>query len=251
MALLSKYNLLDIKYVISKSSYNIYKCIWENTLLIIWWVLVSIVCSTVSFQRICCEISYLNRYSSWFCRKVLTLVGQILEYLRRFSINHSRKLNIKSEGDTDVYLERYYLFLKNRETFSYNIFLHRFVKDDIDDMHDHPWGFFHIIISGGYWEYVSINTDGETLDQGIKKVWRAPGYCNIVTADYKHRIVLGPEKPWTLFIPFKKEQDWGFWVPYIWKNESPCIEGSINYENNLNCTKWKKINYRAYLDKKV
>lgn len=241
----------DIKIILSQYSYKIYKIIWENTMLLLWWFFVSIVCGAISLRKLCSEISYLRRGSKWLCLNILKIVGTSLEYLRRFSTNHSRKLNIISEGENDIYLERYYLFLKNREKCSYNIFLHRFVKDDTDDIHDHPWGFFHIIISGGYWEYITVNEDGETLDQGIKKVWREPGYCNIVNADYKHRIVLGPQKPWTLFIPFKKEKDWGFWVPLVWQKNGPCIEGSIKEGHHLNCTNWKKINHTEYLKKKL
>ena len=68
------------------------------------------------------------------------------------------------------YLLRHYLFLKNREPFPFNVFIHKFMKGDEDDIHDRPWGFFHIILSGGYWEYVTVHNDGETLDDGVKKV---------------------------------------------------------------------------------
>ena len=83
-----------------------------------------------------------------------------------FSIFHSflfllekcdRKRIIKDRIDNDDYLIRYYLFLKNRKTFPFNIFLHKFLKSDTEDLHDHPWSFTTVILWGGYWEYIPIN----------------------------------------------------------------------------------------------
>ena len=51
-----------------------------------------------------------------------------------------RKRIIMDRVNNDPYLERYYLFLKDRKRFPFNIFLHKFLKGDPDDVHDHPWG---------------------------------------------------------------------------------------------------------------
>jgi hypothetical protein len=50
----------------------------------------------------------------------------------------------------EPYLERYYLFLKDRKRFPFNVFLHKFLKSDPDDVHDHPWPYATIILKGGY-----------------------------------------------------------------------------------------------------
>ena len=50
-----------------------------------------------------------------------------------------RKRIVYDRIDNEPYLERYYLFLKDRDRFPFNIFLHKFLKSDIDDLHDHPW----------------------------------------------------------------------------------------------------------------
>jgi len=126
--------------------------------------------------------------------------------------SNSRFRLITDRGDKEPYLLRHYIFLKDRNKFPFNIFLHRFEKGDEADLHDHPWGFFHVILSGGYWEHVTVNEDGKTLDQGVKRVWRSPGYWNVVGSSYKHRVELGSEKPWTIFIPFCQEHDGRFWV---------------------------------------
>ena len=44
-----------------------------------------------------------------------------------------RKRIIKDRIDNEEYLERYYLFLKNRTTFPFNIFLHKFLKSDDEE----------------------------------------------------------------------------------------------------------------------
>ena len=49
--------------------------------------------------------------------------------------------------------------------FPFNIFLHKILKSDLGDLHDHYWSYFTIILKGGYWE---------TTENG--RFWRGPGY---------------------------------------------------------------------------
>ena len=65
---------------------------------------------------------------SWFHDILIKTFG----YFGRYRI-------INDRIDEEPYLERYYLFLKERNNFPFNIFLHRFLKSDPDDLHDHPW----------------------------------------------------------------------------------------------------------------
>lgn len=100
----------------------------------------------------------------------------------------------------EPYLERYYLFLKDRQSFPFNVFLHKFLKSDPDDLHDHPWGYFTLILRGGYWE---------TTPEG--RFWRGPGHFRKSNSKSLHRIEIQPGvTAWTLFVPFSKERDWGF-----------------------------------------
>jgi hypothetical protein len=147
-------------------------------------------------------------------------MGALLEYFSKTDSRdgcvQTRTRTIMDRANDKPYLLRYYLLIRNRVNFPFNVFIHKFMKGDEDDIHDHPWGFFHIILSGGYWEYITVNDDGETLNQGMKKVWRPPGHWNIASTKYKHKVELGSEKPWTIFIPFGKRavnEPWGFWEP--------------------------------------
>ena len=121
-----------------------------------------------------------------------------------------RRRIIMDRENNEPYLERYYLFLKDRnEWFPFNIFIHKFLRGDPDNLHDHPWGFFTFILKGGYWEHMF--TDAEKKE--TKRIWRGPGFYQKVKSEHSHRIELaeGVEPCWTLFIPFKKERTWGFW----------------------------------------
>ena len=127
-----------------------------------------------------------------------------------------RRRIVMDRTSNEPYLERYYLFLKERERFPFNIFLHKFLKSDPDDVHDHPWPYFTIILKGGYWEWIpEFNSQGEKI--GEIAHWRGPGSFRWCSADSYHRIELDPAvTAWTLFMPGPKQRDWGFLVRNRW-----------------------------------
>ena len=135
-----------------------------------------------------------------FCNMIYNMFVKIMEYLGRRRIIYDRL-------DNEPYLERYYLFLKDRKDFPFNIFLHKFLKSDPDDLHDHPWAFRTLILSGGYWEFT---------DEG--KFWRAPLSYRYAPANTFHRVELDKNIPycWTLFIPSKSFKEWGFRTANGW-----------------------------------
>lgn len=121
-----------------------------------------------------------------------------------------RKRIVMDRVDDQPYLERYYVFLKDRKWFPFNIFLHRFLKSDSDDLHDHPWPYATLILKGGYYEWQPIfNSKGEKF--GETAVWRGAGSFRVCGANSYHRIELDPNvECWTLFMPGIKQRDWGF-----------------------------------------
>ena len=72
----------------------------------------------------------------------------MLKFLERLG----RKSIIMDRLENEPYLVRYYLFLKDRKWFPFNVFLHKFMKGDPDELHDHPWPYATLILKGGYWE---------------------------------------------------------------------------------------------------
>ena len=128
----------------------------------------------------------------------------ILNWLDRIG----RKRIVMDRINNEPYLTRYYLFLKDRKWFPFNIFLHNFHKGDPDDLHDHPWPYCTIILKGGYWEHQKAG----------KRKWRAPGTIRLAGSRSLHRIELEPGvDTWTLFIPGPQLREWGFIDNGEWK----------------------------------
>jgi hypothetical protein len=136
-----------------------------------------------------------------------------------------RKRIIMDRVNNEPYLERYYLFLKDRKKFPFNIFLHKFLKGDPDDVHDHPWSYTTLILKGGYYEWVPIFDDNNKKISEVAS-WRKPGHFRTCSANSYHRIELDPAiECWTLFMPGKQTREWGFLVDNKWVENEKYLEG--------------------------
>ncbi len=136
----------------------------------------------------------------------------ILKLLERLG----RKRIIMDRTCDEPLLTRYYLFLKDRKWFPFNVFLHKFHKGDPDDVHDHPWPYATLILKGGYWEWIpQFNSQGVKVCEIAK--WRKPGHFRICSANSFHRIEIDPNvECWTLFMPGPQKREWGFLVNNKW-----------------------------------
>lgn len=106
------------------------------------------------------------------------------------------------EGTQEPYLERFFLLRIG----GYALFLHRFWASDQEGLHDHPWPFAKIVLTGGYYE--------EGLDG--RREWRGPGSFGARSAEVLHRVHLPDEtrgKTWTLFAHGRRWRKWGFLDP--------------------------------------
>ena len=123
------------------------------------------------------------------------MLKKLMQRLGRYRV-------IMDREDNDPYLERYYIFLKDRSWFPFNMFVHKFLKSDPDDLHDHPWPYCTIILRGGYWEYTKFSPIPQ---------WKGAGQIRFGHSTDYHRIELEPGVDcWTLFCPGPKVRDWGF-----------------------------------------
>jgi hypothetical protein len=145
----------------------------------------------------------------------------ILKLLERLG----RKRIIFDRVHNEPYLERYYLLLKERQSFPFNIFLHKFLKGDPDDVHDHPWPYFTLILKGGYYEWVpKFNGKKEMI--GEVRHWRGPGHFRICGSNSYHRIELKSGiTAWTLFMPGPHKREWGFLVDNKWIQNEQYLKG--------------------------
>tara|TARA_X000000368_G_scaffold410160_1_gene393204 strand:- start:1448 stop:2188 length:741 start_codon:yes stop_codon:yes gene_type:complete len=167
-----------------------------------------------------------------------------------------RKMVIMDREGNDPYLIRYYMLHIDRDDnggFPFNIFIHKFVKGDDADKHDHPWDYFTLILNGGYYEEYEKIVDGRKL---TLYDYRYPGFFQFVKSTHTHRVVLptktimvmgqGTSHPvtkteccWTLFIPFKKNREWGFWRknPHIETDEKEWVSAGQYLKDRKNLHK--------------
>jgi hypothetical protein len=168
-----------------------------------------------------------------FVRAKMKLTDTLLNCLEKLD----RKRIIMDRESNEPYLERYYIFLKDRpDWFPFNAFIHKFLKSDPDEVHDHPWPYFTLILQGGYWEWIpKINTLGEKW--GEYKVWRGPGHFRTCEPESYHRIELEPGvTPWTLFMPGPKKREWGFLVNNKWIHNETYLKGRREQANTNTVT---------------
>jgi len=135
-----------------------------------------------------------------------------------------RKRTIYDRDGTIPYLDRYYIFLKDRKNFPFNITLHKVMVSDEDVLHDHPWSYATLILKGGYYEHIPVYNDTTGGVVGATRVWRGPGHFRFRKADDLHWLELAKDKDgneipcWSLFYMGKKEKEWGF-LPFNGKGE--------------------------------
>mgnify|MGYP003386467566 CR=1 FL=1 len=124
-----------------------------------------------------------------------------------------------------IYLRRYFI----KRTGKFKCFLHFFNRGDDDpDLHDHPWPFTTIPLTGGYLEetfFIARAAERKDYENNSLKKYGMPMVGEWSTkldyvkprrlhrrsADHAHRVHLIADKPvWTLVFPGAKERDWGF-----------------------------------------
>ncbi|NBU69746.1 MAG: hypothetical protein EBS49_09115 [Verrucomicrobia bacterium] len=144
------------------------------------------------------------------------IIQRLKDKLNELMVRLDRKRIILDRQSEEPYLVRYYVFLKDRKRFPFNIFVHKFLKSDPDDVHDHPWPYFTLILRGGYWEWLP-QFDKEGNKYGEVCVWRGPGHFRFSPAHSYHRIEVDPTVDcWTLFMPGPQRKEWGFLVENKW-----------------------------------
>lgn len=149
------------------------------------------------------------------------ILNGLIKALVKWCQKHGRVYHITGGTPDDVYMVRY-IVLKSRLCC---IYIHRFMRSDSDDPHDHPWNFITYIAEGGYSEdFYDVNqpskTDKKYLAYWTKRVnVRVPGSFAFRRATDIHRVVLKrnykmaeiKKAPLTACIMFKRQRHWGFW----------------------------------------
>ena len=109
----------------------------------------------------------------------------------------------ESRGDAKgPYMSRWEFFRQLEAAY-----LHLFHRSDADEMHDHPWDFWTLVIWRGYIEHTP---------QGRRRLW--PGMVVYRRAEHIHRVELIGGKPAVTLVwrgPYRRE--WGFYTPAGWQ----------------------------------
>jgi hypothetical protein len=121
--------------------------------------------------------------------------------------------------DGTPYLDRYYIW---RGGDGFALYLHHFVGDDPDELHDHPADGWSLILAGRYYEERANFIDNlPVFDERTRTmttmrwVYRThhvykPGNINVVREYDFHRITLRGGDAWTIWFRKPRRYDWGF-----------------------------------------
>lgn len=127
------------------------------------------------------------------------LVGRlVLALASRFPTDELRS------PDGQLYMRRHYLWVTRRRRHLRVHVIRR--SDDLRALHDHPWSFWSLGISGGYLEHTPRGA----------RLWRAP-FLRRMRAEDLHALEL-PGGGWavTVILTGPKIRDWGFVVDGTW-----------------------------------
>lgn len=124
-------------------------------------------------------------------------------------------LNITgTAGPDDVYLVRYFLFRSNL----FSIYIHRFLRSDRDDPHDHPFSFVSYLVSGEYTEVrYKYNKHPQQFDMSVccreagSLAYRKGEEIHMIALEQERNLTEKLQAPLTVVFRGPYYRPWGFW----------------------------------------
>lgn len=93
----------------------------------------------------------------------------------------------------------------------FGIYVHFIYREDLDrDLHDHPWGFWRMVLKGAYHE--AYNIEPSNPWSAVPQM-HLPFRPNFFPVEHSHRITMVQPGTVTLVLVGRKKRTWGFWVP--------------------------------------
>lgn len=132
-----------------------------------------------------------------------------------------RSPDIQIGGTDDPYLERWFLIPRNRY---FNIYLHRFLRDDDDRaLHDHPWVSLSIIVGS------KLKDCRYKFKAGLTEIYKDRfgferkrdlgfGRLTFRKATFAHRLIVRERGTLTIFVTGPRVREWGFHCPRGWRH---------------------------------
>ncbi len=116
--------------------------------------------------------------------------------------------------DGELYMRRHYLHQAPGFTVRYH---HIATSDPGRDLHDHPWDFVSLLLSGAYCE---------TTADGAERIWRA-GDVVVRKAEAAHRLDLLDGPMWTYVTTGPVRRRWGFHTEQGWVHWSRYLAAGV------------------------
>ena len=171
---------------------------------------------------------------------------------KAIAVTESREPDIKIGGQISPYMLRWWWLPRNR---FFNIYIHRFLKDDDDRaLHDHPWWSFSILCEGFIREFYTVCFKDGTSYIATRDL--VPGATVFRSPSFSHRIVVMPDRklPLTIFITGPKVREWGFHCPKGWRHWKDYVNmddpgmsgrgcGEMDITKQIHCRKCGKAHY--------
>jgi hypothetical protein len=121
------------------------------------------------------------------------------------------------EQQGEPYMRRHYLLGGAGRGRGSSARFHEILRSDGADMHDHPWDFVSVILSGSY---------VETTPQG-EQVF-GPGSVLVRRAEDVHRLTLVDGPVWTFVTLGPARRRWGFHTPGGWVYWRDYVEREVH-----------------------
>jgi hypothetical protein len=118
---------------------------------------------------------------------------------------------IKQAGEP--YMRRYFLLGQGGQAPGSKARFHQILTSDLHALHDHPWDFVSVILSGSY---------VETTPTGEQEF--GPGSVLVRTAEQLHRLTLPNGPVWTFILVGPARRRWGFATDDGWVHWSEYLK---------------------------
>jgi len=166
-----------------------------------------------------------NRFAQWLVPK-----------LENWCERTGRTMNITGkQGPMDVYLVRCFLFRSPL----FCIYIHRFLRSDQDDPHDHPFDFTGYVVKGGYneWSYTRYYNLMDQLVLCGTVSRRKEGTWAKRKAQHIHKVIVDQSLPYdrrkeavlTVIFRGPEKRDWNFyrlfgqpWIGHLARGKGVC-----------------------------
>lgn len=120
----------------------------------------------------------------------------------------------------EPYMRRHFLLGADSRAPGSTARFHQILRSDVADLHDHPWDFISVILSGTYIE----TTPSSEQEFG-------PGSVLVRTAEQLHRLTLPSGPVWTFITISPARRRWGFqtgdgwvhWSDYLATTGEPSV----------------------------